>query len=229
MKVSVLNMSGKEVGAVELPADIFESDINRDLMHQALIRQLANRRRGTHKAKTRSEISRTGAKWYRQKGTGRARHGSRRAPIFVGGGVAHGPRPRSYTKDMPRKMRRAALRSALSVKAANGDIVVLDKLEMSAPKTKEMAGFVNGLTGEASTLVLLAEANENVEKSARNMRDVKTLRAGYLNIRDLLGHHKIVMPLPALEVIQGYLGPEGSVPAVAEVGAVAEAAMDEEE
>lgn len=226
MKVSVLNMSGKEVGAVELPADIFESEINRDLMHQALVRQMANRRRGTHKAQTRGEVSRTGAKWYRQKGTGRARHGSRRAPIFVGGGVAHGPKPRSYTKDMPRKMRRAALRSALSVKAANGDIVVLDKLEMSAPKTKEMASVVNGLAGQASTLVLIAGADANVEKSARNMRDVKTLRAGYLNIRDLLGHQKIVLPLPALEVIQGYLGPEGSVPVVAEV---AEAVVADEE
>jgi large subunit ribosomal protein L4 len=227
MKVSVLNMSGKEVGAVELPADIFESDINRDLMHQALVRQMANRRRGTHKAQTRGEVNRTGAKWYRQKGTGRARHGSRRAPIFVGGGVAHGPKPRSYAKDMPRKMRRAALRSALSVKAANGDIVVLDKLEMSAPKTKEMASVVNGLAGQASTLVLIAGADANVEKSARNMRDVKTLRAGYLNIRDLLGHQKIVLPLPALEVIQGYLGPEGSVPVVAEVAVAV--ATDEEE
>jgi large subunit ribosomal protein L4 len=228
MKVSVLNMSGKEVGAVELPADIFESDINRDLMHQALVRQLANRRRGTHKTQSRGEVSRTGAKWYRQKGTGRARHGSRRAPIFVGGGVAHGPRPRSYKKDMPRKMRRAALRSALSAKAQNGDIVVLDKLEMAEPKTKEMATVVNQLTGQASTLVLLAEADVNVEKSARNMRDVKTLRAGYLNIRDLLGHHKIVMLLPALDVIQGYLGLDDQVPVVAEVDALAKATDEEE-
>ncbi|MGD8856686.1 MAG: 50S ribosomal protein L4 [Chloroflexota bacterium] len=228
MKVSVLNMSGKEVGAVELPADIFEAYINRDLMHQALVRQLANRRRGTHKAQTRGEVSRTGAKWYRQKGTGRARHGSRRAPIFVGGGVAHGPLPRSYKKDMPRKMRRAALRSALSAKASNGDIVILDKLEMAEPKTKQMASVLKGLTGEASTLVLLPDADENVEKSARNMRDVKTLRVGYLNIRDLLGHHKLVMSLPALEVVQGFLGQEGSVPAVAEVAAIAEATDEEE-
>jgi large subunit ribosomal protein L4 len=228
MKISVLNMSGKEVGAVELPADIFETYINRDLMHQALVRQMANRRRGTHKVQSRSEVDRTGAKWYRQKGTGRARHGSRRAPIFVGGGVAHGPQPRSYTKDMPRKMRRAALRSALSAKAGNGDIVIIDRLEMSEPKTKEMARVLNGLTGEASTLLLLAQADVNVEKSARNISDVKTLRAGYLNIRDLLGYHKIVMSLPALEVIQGYLGAAGSVPAVAEMDTVA-ATTDEEE
>jgi large subunit ribosomal protein L4 len=228
MKVSVLNMSGKEVGAVELPADIFEANINRDLMHQALVRQLANRRLGTHKTKTRGEVSRTGAKWYRQKGTGRARHGSKKAPIFVGGGVAHGPQPRSYTKDMPRKMRRAALRSALSAKALNGDIVVLDRLEMAEPKTREMAGVLKGLTGEASALLLLAEANANVEKSARNLSDVKALRAGYLNIRDLLGHHKVVMPLPALEVIQGFLGPDDSVPVVAEMDAIVDTADEEE-
>ena len=228
MRVSVLNMSGKTVGAVSLPASIFEANINRDLMHQALVRQLANRRRGTHHTKSRSEVRRTGAKWYRQKGTGRARHGSRRAPIFVGGGVAHGPRPRSYEQEMPRKMRRAALRSALSAKASNGDIVVLDALEMAEPKTKEMVGILGGLTGSASTLVLIGEPNENVEKSARNLADVKTLRAGYLNIRDLLGYHKIVMPLAALEVIQGYLGPENSVPAVADFDDLPDSAEEEE-
>ena len=228
MKVSVLNMSGMTVGAVDLPASIFEANINRDLMHQALVRQLANKRLGTHKTKTRSEIRRTGAKWYRQKGTGRARHGSRRAPIFVGGGVAHGPQPRSYAKDMPRKMRRAALRSALSVKAMNGDIVVLDELAMAQPKTKEIAAILNGLTGEVSALVLMADSNDNVEKSARNLSDVKTLRAGYLNIRDLLGHQKIVMPLSALEVIQGYLGPEGSVPTVVDFSAAVDSTDEEE-
>ncbi|HSG16484.1 MAG TPA: 50S ribosomal protein L4 [Anaerolineae bacterium] len=228
MKVSVLNMSGKTVGAVDLPASIFEANINRDLMHQALVRQLANRRRGTHNAKTRAEVRRTGAKWYRQKGTGRARHGSRRAPIFVGGGVAHGPRPRSYEQDMPRKMRRAALRSALSAKAQSGDIVVLDALEMSEPKTKEIVGILDVLAGQTSTLVLIGEANSSVEKSARNLADVKTLGAGYLNIRDLLGHQKIVMPLAALEVIQGYLGPEGSVPAVAEFDELPDSTDEEE-
>jgi large subunit ribosomal protein L4 len=125
-------------------------------------------------------------------------------------------------------MRRAALRSALSAKASNGDIVILDKLEMAEPKTKQMASVLKGLTGEASTLVLLPDADENVEKSARNMRDVKTLRVGYLNIRDLLGHHKLVISLPALEVVQGFLGQEGSVPAVAEVAAIAEATDEEE-
>ncbi len=120
MKVPVRNMAGKEVDTIELPADIFEAEINIDLMHQAYVRQMANARLGTHKTKTRGEVNRTKRKWYRQKGTGRARHGSRNAPIFVGGGVAHGPLPRKYRKDMPKKMRRAALRSALSAQAAAG-------------------------------------------------------------------------------------------------------------
>jgi large subunit ribosomal protein L4 len=206
MKVSVMNMIGQEVGEVELPSAVFEAKVNRDLMHQALVRQLASARRGTHKAKSRSEVSFTTAKWYRQKGTGRARHGSKSAPIFVGGGVAHGPKPRSYAKDMPRKMRQTALRSALSVKADDGNIVVLDKFEMKQIKTKDMAETLDLLCGPRSTLLLLAESDQNVELSARNIPDVKTLRASYLNIRDLLGHHKVIIPLDALDLIQGYLG-----------------------
>ncbi|MCI0395162.1 MAG: 50S ribosomal protein L4 [Chloroflexi bacterium] len=219
MKVSVLNMAGDEVGTIELSPAVFEQQVNRDLMHQALVRQLANKRQGTHKTKTRAEVNRTGAKWYRQKGTGRARHGSKRAPIFVGGGIAHGPQPRSYEKDMPRKMRRAALRSALTVKAQGGDIVVLDRLELDQPKTKEMVGVVRRLVGDGSALVLMAERDDNVEKSARNLPDVKTLRATYLNIRDLLGHDKLIMPLAALEVLEGFLGDDLAVAA----------GMDEEE
>ncbi len=218
MKVPVINMSGKKVNTVELPSNVFEANINRDLMHQALVRQLANARAGTHKAKGRSEVNRSTAKIYRQKGTGRARHGSKRAPIFVGGGIAHGPQVRKYTKSMPRKMRRAALCSALSVKAENGDIVVLDDISMAQPKTKEMVSVIDTVAGaENSALVLLAERNENVEKSARNLVDVKALHANYLNIRDLLGYDKIVMPLSALETVSSFLG-----------GDAAEAANEEE-
>ena len=129
MAVSMYNTRGEAVGEIDLPTDIFDAPVNVSLMHQALVRQLANARQGTHKAKSRGEVNRSKAKWYRQKGTGRARHGSRNANLFVGGGVAHGPRPRSYAKKMPRKMRRAALRSALSVKAMEDQIVVLDNLE----------------------------------------------------------------------------------------------------
>lgn len=228
MKLSVLNMTGKKVGDIELEPSIFEAKVNRELMHQALVRQLANARRGTHNSKTRSEIQRTTAKWYRQKGTGRARHGSRRAPIFVGGGVAHGPKPRSYRKDMPKKMRRAAMRSALSAKASAGDIVVLDNLQLDRAKTKDMVNVLDKLTGSSSTLVLLADRDENVELSSRNLATAKTLRANYLNIRDILGHQKIVMPIPALEVIQAFLGDSDGAPLVAEFSAAITTAEEEE-
>ncbi len=205
MELPVYNMAGEQVSTHELPASIFEANINRALMHQALVRQLANARQGTHKAKTRSEVNRSTAKIYRQKGTGRARHGSRKAPIFVGGGKAHGPQPRKYTKAMPRKMRRAALCSALSVRAGAGDIVLLDDIQMDAPKTKTVAVLVKTLTNGESALLLLPERNETVEKSARNLEHVKALRANYLNVRDLLGYSKIVMPLAALDVVSGFL------------------------
>ena len=218
MEVPVYNMSGEEVSNVELPADIFEAKINRDLMHQSLVRQLANKRLGTHKAKGRSEVNRSTKKIYRQKGTGNARHGSRRAPIFVGGGVAHGPLPRKYTKQMPRKMRRAALRSALSVKAGNEAIVLVDDLTLDAPKTSDMKQFVQTLVANGSALVLLPGRNENVEKSTRNLADVKALQASYLNIRDLLGYDKIVIPLAALDVITNFLGIEDDFEDVDESG-----------
>jgi large subunit ribosomal protein L4 len=206
MQLSVKNMAGQQVGEVELPAEIFEAPINAALMHQTLVRQLANARRGTHKSQSRGEVSRTKAKWYRQKGTGRARHGSRNAPIFVGGGVAHGPKPRSYRKDMPRKMRRSALRSALSVKAAETQIVLLDELKLEQPKTKDFVAMLERLEASGSALVLLSEKNETVEKSARNIPNVKTLRANYLNIRDLLGYDTVLIPLDSLDVILGILG-----------------------
>jgi large subunit ribosomal protein L4 len=209
MKVDVVNMQGKKVDTTELPSAIFEAPIKSDLMHQALTRQLANARLGTHKTKTRSEVSRSGRKPWRQKGTGRARHGSRGSPIWVGGGKAHTPQPRKYTKRMPRKMRRAALRSALSVKAAQREIVVLDNLNLDDPKTKEMAAMLQILVGQASALILLPEANESIKKSVRNLPDAKTLRASYLNVRDLVGYDRVIMPLGALDVIQSYLGDSG--------------------
>ncbi len=206
MKVPVWNMSGQQVDEIELRPDIFEAPINVPLMHQALVRQLANARLGTHKTKTRGEVNRTTAKWYRQKGTGRARHGSRNAPIFVGGGIAHGPKPRSYYQRMPKKMRRAALRSALSVKAGQQQIVVVDRLELSEPKTREMREVLTRLNVGENALILLPGRNETVEKSVRNLPKVKALHASYLNIRDLLQYDKVVMPLGALQVIESILG-----------------------
>ncbi len=206
MEVPVLNMAGDQVGTVELPPEIFEAEVNVGLMHQAFVRQMANKRLGTHKTKTRGEVARTKAKWYRQKGTGRARHGARSAPIFVGGGVAHGPRPRKYTKNMPRKMRRAALRSALSALAADGQIVVVDELSLERPQTKLMVAVLWSLVEDNSALVLLPERNENVELSLRNIPDARYLHAQYLNVRDLLSFDRVIIPLAALDVIQSYLG-----------------------
>ena len=205
IKLPVKDMNGREVEERELPADIFEAPINVGLMHQAYVRQMSNARQGTHDTKNRGEVSRTKIKWFRQKGTGRARHGSRNAPIFVGGGVAHGPHPHDYIKEMPRKMRRAALRSALSAKAADEQIVLVDRLEMERPKTRDMADTLYNLVGDNSALVLMAAANENVELSVRNLPDAHYLRASYLNVRDLLKYDTLVMPLDALEVITGWL------------------------
>jgi large subunit ribosomal protein L4 len=206
MKINVKNASGTTIEEVELNDDIFGIEPNTAVMHQALVRQLANRRLGTHKAKTRGEVSGTTAKWYRQKGTGRARHGDRKAPIFVGGGQAHKPVPRDYTQKMPRKMRRLALRSALSAKAAAEQIIILDKLAFDGPKTVEVLQLLDNLKVSGSAIILLPERNENVERSARNLENVKTLRAGYLNIRDLLGHNYVIMSKDAITQIESFLG-----------------------
>jgi large subunit ribosomal protein L4 len=206
MKVALKNMSGEAVGEVELPETIFDVEPNTALMHQALTRQLANARQGNAKTKTRGEVNGSTRKMWKQKGTGRARQGSRKAPHWRKGGIVFGPHPRSYAQAMPLKMRRAALRSALSVKARAQQIVVLDKLEMDAPKTAQFSAMLDALAVPTSALVLLPEKSENVEKSVRNLPDVKYLRAQYLNIRDLFSYETVVIPMGALEVIQGILG-----------------------
>ena len=209
MNVHVFNMKGKKVDAVELPAEIFEAPINVDLMHQAYIRQMANARLGTHSTKTRSEVRGGGRKPWRQKGTGRARQGSIRSAQWVGGGKIHTPKPRKYGKKMPRKMRQAALRSALSSKAAAEEVVVLDNLTLPEIKTRLMAEAIEKLVGDASALILIPEKNEAynvVEISARNLPEAKTLNVSYLNIRDLLGYDKIILPLQALDAISAHLG-----------------------
>jgi large subunit ribosomal protein L4 len=177
-------------------------------MHQAVVRQNANARLGTHDTKTRAEVSGGGRKPWRQKGTGRARQGSTRAPHWKGGGGAHTPHPHSYYLAMPRKMRQAALRSALSAKAAEASIVVVDELKLEEPKTRLMATALNALVGEASALVLVPEKGsyEMIIRSTRNLPDAKILVAGYLNIRDLLVFDKVVMPLSSLNVISANLG-----------------------
>src|SRR5512136_782950 len=163
MIVPLKNMAGEAVGEVDLPAAIFEVEPNVALMHQALTRQLANARQGTAKTKTRGEVNGSTKKMWKQKGTGRARQGSRKAPHWRKGGTVFGPHPRSYYQAMPKKMRRAALRSALSVKAGKQQIVVVDKLEMAAPKTRDFVAFLDAVRVPSNALVLLPERNENVE------------------------------------------------------------------
>lgn len=208
MQVSVMNMSGQQVDTIDLPADIFEVEVNVGLIHQAYVRQMANARQGNVKTKTRSEVRLTKAKWYRQKGTGRARHGAKSAPIFVGGGLAHGPRPRKYTQAMPKKMRRKAIRCTLSALMRDEQLIFVDEFGMASPRTKDMREAVDRLTGGASALVLLADANDNVQRGISNLPDVQYLRASYLNIRDLLKYDKVIVPLDALDVIQSIWGAE---------------------
>lgn len=210
MKAEVFNIKGEKVSTAELPKSIFEAEIKPDLMHQAYLRQLANARLGTHKTKTRSEVAGGGRKPWRQKGTGRARHGSIRSPIWVGGGAAHKPQPRDYSQRMPRKMRRAALRSALSVKAGDKQITVLDELNMAEPKTREMTEILKALAGDESALILLPARSENVEKSVRNIPKAKVLHASYVNVRDLLHYDRLIMPIGSIEVLQKYLDPTKS-------------------
>lgn len=206
MQMPVLNISGQQVSTVDLPADIFEAEVNVGLMHQLYVLQMANARQGTHSTKTRGENNRTKAKWYRQKGTGRARHGSRNAPIFVGGGIAHGPKPRKYTKQMPKKMRRAAIRSALSALARDNQLIFVDELSLPEAKTKYARQTLQTLVGGDSALILVTPEHEALRRSVGNLSNAMTLLANYLNIRDLLKYDKVIVPLSALDVIKKIWG-----------------------
>lgn len=209
MKVDVLDLEGKKLREVDLPAAIFEAPINVDLMHQAYVRQMANARLGTHETKVRGEVAGGGAKPYKQKGTGRARQGSRRAAQFVGGGRIHTPHPRSYEQRMPKKMRQAALRSALSAKAAESGVVVVDEFTLSEAKTRVMVDTLKNLAGGSTALVLLPEKNDAyklVTRTASNLAETKVLLAGYLNIRDLFGYDKLILPVKALDALVATLG-----------------------
>jgi large subunit ribosomal protein L4 len=209
MKVDVLDMKGKKVRELDLPAKVFEAPVNVDLMHQAFVRQEANGHLGTHETKVRSEVSGGGRKPWRQKGTGRARQGSTRAAQWVGGGRIHTPHPRSYEQRMPKRMRQAALRSALSVRVKDSSIVVVDEFTFKEPRTRLMAETLNRLVGGSSALVVLPAKDasyEAVMRSADNLKDTKVLLAAYLNVRDVLGFEKIVVPLKAVEVLAAHLG-----------------------
>ncbi len=209
MKVDVLDMKGKKVREIELPANLFEAPVNVDLMHQAYTRQMANARLGTHDTKTRGEVRGGGRKPWKQKGTGRARQGSRRAAQWVGGGRIHTPHPRSYELRMPKKMRLAALRSALSVKASEASIVIVEELNIEEPKTKLVAEALGNLVGTSSVLVLMPTKDQNydlVMRSANNIDSAKVLLASYLNVRDILNFDKVVLPVKTIDALVAHLG-----------------------
>jgi large subunit ribosomal protein L4 len=198
----VVDQAGVETGTLELPEAIFGIEPNLPVMHQALIRQLANGRQGTSSTKTRSEVRGGGRKPWRQKGTGRARQGSTRAPHWEGGGVVFGPHPRSFRIDMPRKQRRLALRSALSAKAQDGGLLVLESFEIEAPKTKAVADLIRGVDSPRKVLVVLGSHNEMFEKSARNIPEVRLTLAGNLSVRDIIGADKVLITRDAIEHIE---------------------------
>ncbi len=209
MKVDVLDLKGNKVREVELPANVFEAPVNVDLMHQAYTRQMANARLGTHDTKVRGEVRGGGRKPWKQKGTGRARQGSRRAAQWVGGGRIHTPHPRSYELRMPKKMRLAALRSALSVKASEASLVVVDELSFDEPKTKVVAQALGNLVGTSTALVLMPAKDQNydvVMRSASNIESAKVLLASYLNVRDILNFEKIVLPAKTIDALVAHLG-----------------------
>lgn len=209
MKVDVLDLKGQKIREVELPANLFEAPVNVDLMHQAYVRQMANARLGTHETKVRSEVHGGGRKPWKQKGTGRARQGSTNAAQWVGGGRIHTPHPRSYEQRMPRKMRLAALRSALSVKAAEASIVVVEELDLKEAKTRLMAETLGNLVGTSTVLVLMPTKDQNydtVMRSADNIESAKVLLASYLNVRDVLNFDKVVLPLKTIDALVAHLG-----------------------
>jgi large subunit ribosomal protein L4 len=206
MEAKLFNQSGDEVGAIELAEYIFGIEPNVPVMHQAMVRQQANARLGTHNTRGRGEVTGSTRKLYRQKGTGRARQGSVRAPHRKGGGVAHGPHPRKYTQAMPRKMRRLAVRSALSAKYAADEIRFVDGLSFERPRTKDMLACLSSLQLGGKTLIVLDQKDENVQRSASNLPGIKTLLAHYLNVIDLLNYDNVLMSRAALEVVAGYLG-----------------------
>jgi large subunit ribosomal protein L4 len=218
MLLPLKTMAGEQIGEIELSDVVFAAPISKPLMHQALMRQLSNSRMGTHKTKTRGEVAGGGRKPFRQKGTGRARQGSIRASQWVGGGTVFGPRPRKYIKHLPKKMNAAALRSALSVKAAAEQLVIVDALQMEAPKTKAMLTMLNALgVNNHSILMVLAEKNITVQRSANNLPNVKTILSGYVNVRDLLGYDMVLLSKGAVENLEIWLTPSSRSQVVNEV------------
>ena len=199
--VDVKNIKGEVVGSFDLDDRVFGVEPNRAVVHQAVVAQLANQRKGTADTKTRGEVRGGTHKMWRQKGTGRARQGDRRAPHWTGGGVVFGPHPRSYHKDLPRKMRRIAMTSALSSRVAESALTVVDELTLDAPKTREVRGILTALGVDRSALIVLAERDEAVARASRNLPEVRAVTPGGLNLLDVLKFRKIILTRSAAEAI----------------------------
>ncbi|MCV9884111.1 50S ribosomal protein L4 [Metabacillus halosaccharovorans] len=204
-KVALLNQAGSNVGEIELNDSVFGIEPNQHVLFEAVIMQRASLRQGTHKVKNRSEVAGGGRKPWRQKGTGRARQGSIRSPQWRGGGIVFGPTPRSYAYKLPKKVRRLAIKSALSSKVVDNSIVVLEDLALNAPKTKEMTSVLKGLSVEKKALIVTADNNENVALSARNIPGVTVVTANGVNVLDVLNHDKLIMTKAAVQKVEEVL------------------------
>lgn len=204
-KVALYNQNGENIGEIELNDAVFGIEPNKHVLFEAVIMQRASLRQGTHKTKNRAEVSGGGRKPWRQKGTARARQGSIRSPQWRGGGVVFGPVPRSYSYKLPKKVRRLAIKSALSSKVLENSIVVLDNLTLEAPKTKEMVKILNNLSVDRKALIVTADANENVILSARNIPGVTVVTASGINVLDVLNHDKLVITKAAVEKVEEVL------------------------
>jgi len=200
-KVALYNVNGAQVGEVELSDDVFGIEPNVYVLHDAVVMQQASERLGTHKTKGRSEVRGGGRKPWRQKGTGRARHGSIRAPQWKGGGTVFGPTPRSYAYKLPKKVRRLAIKSALSSKVKDGEIIVLDQLTVEKPRTKEIVNMLKNLKVDRKALVVASEYDENVALSARNIPGVKFVAASGINVLDVMVHDKLIITKEAAEKV----------------------------
>ena len=199
--VGVFNKQGNKVGDIQLNDKVFAVEVNSDAMHQVVVALLANKRQGTQSAKTRAEVRGGGIKPWRQKGTGRARQGSIRAPQWIKGGVVFAPKPRDYRMSIPKTMRKVAMLSALTSKVQNDEMVVLDELTFEAPKTKEVVNMLSAFEAK-KTLIITAEANENVYKSARNIQGVSVLPVNNINVYDLLNNTKVIITKDAVSKIE---------------------------
>lgn len=201
-KVDLYNIKGETIGEIELNDDIFGIEVNKNAIHLAVKNQLANKRQGTQSTKTKSEVSGGGAKPWRQKGTGRARHGSNRSAQWVKGGIALGPKPRSYSYTIPKKLKKLALKSALTSKVNENELLVLDQLNFDSIKTKQMANVLSLLKVDSSALIVLEGKNEIVEKSARNIPNVKTAFVNTINVFDVIKYDKFIITKDAVQKVE---------------------------